>query len=172
MLNMSENIINDTYKIANVANKELTKIKDNKSIKIINKLNNEIQLLVQRKDFTLRYKKELTAKEKILRLREKLLSKKKNLQHKVNQKNNEYSIKTKELEANIFRADSEFRTCQHKLTHAINEDEQHLIKKDLVKISEDKANLEKDKNEINNDMKLQTSFIQDQIIQCEYKLKG
>lgn len=76
-LNMSDIIVKDVQKIAKIAYTELFKYNKNNDNSMIRKLNNEIEILVKRKEMCTKLRKEIDSKERLLNVREKLKNKKK-----------------------------------------------------------------------------------------------
>lgn len=137
---MSENIINDTYKIANKANKELSKLK-NKPLALIEKLNNEIIVLVKRKEYAIKYRKEIDNKEKIMRIFEKTKFTKSKVENNYKLKFKEYSNKRKEMDLNIERIDNEMNEYQNQILQTIDESEKQELQKELDKIKDDQNSM-------------------------------
>lgn len=137
---MSENIINDTYKIANKANKELSKLK-NKPLALIEKLNNEIIVLVKRKEYAIKYRKEIDNKEKIMRIFEKTKFTKSKVENNYKLKFKEYSNKRKEMDLNMERIDNEMNEYQNQILQTIDESEKQELQKELDKIKDDQNSM-------------------------------
>lgn len=72
---MSEDLVKDTQKIAFLANKELSKQQD-KNTTICNKINKEIEILIKRKECSIKYRKELEAREKLWKVKDNYTQKK------------------------------------------------------------------------------------------------
>lgn len=100
-LSFNEGIIEDTHRLASRASKMLLKHKDAKEDGLAVKIGSEINTLAKRKDYALKYRKELIAKEKLLIVSEKLLLKKGKLEKRLKATAQEVEQKFKVLEKNI-----------------------------------------------------------------------
>jgi hypothetical protein len=81
-LNMSDVMVKDAQKIAKLAKDELSKLnKSSNDSDIVRKLNKEIETLVKRKEICMILRKEINSKETVINVKEKLINKKRRLEH-------------------------------------------------------------------------------------------
>jgi len=97
----NSDIIKDSVKLISKANKEITRMKDPKLVGFVTLFNTEVEQLVKKKDCSAKLRKELEGRDKIMRIREQIIEKKKSLEGKLLIKHKENQTKKEALEQDI-----------------------------------------------------------------------